>query len=316
MELSRLHHNLGHPAVEVFVKFLQERKSEPALIRGARDYCCATCLETVPSVKPSRPASIHFDGDFGDVVGMDVAYWTGRARQQYLFTHVVDEATLFQQAVAAGRTPEEQFSVLADTWFQWTGPCKVLYIDPAGEYNSDFWRLQLQREGVRANVSAGEAHWQLGRTEKHGSLLKSMLTRMDSQEMIEGPEDFKRCLREAVRAKNALSRVKGYTPEHAVLGKMSRVPRSIISDDNAATHALADSDLPEGVAFRRDLQRREQARVAFVHADNDCSYRRALLRRSRPRVTQFEPGDWVLYWRRQRGGTGARGVGGMGQVRF
>ena len=89
------------------------------------------------------------------------------------------------------------------------------------EYNSDFWRLQLQKEGVRANVSAGEAHWQLGRTEKHGNLIKSMLTRMDSQDMIKDAEDFKRCLREAVRAKNALSRVKGYTPEQAVLGRMS-----------------------------------------------------------------------------------------------
>ena len=315
-ELSRLHHNLGHPAVEVFVKFLQERKAEPALIRGARDYSCAACLETVPSMKPARPASIHFDGDFGDVVGMDVAYWTGRSGQQHLFTHVIDESTLFQQAVATGRTPEEQFAVLADTWFQWTGPCKVLYIDPAGEYNSDFWRLQLQREGVRANVSAGEAHWQLGRTEKHGNLLKSMLTRMDSQELIKDEADFKRCLREAVRAKNALSRVKGYTPEQAVLGKMSRVPGSLISDDNAATHALADSEMPEGVAFRRDLQRREQARVAFVRADNDCAYRRALLRRSRPRASSFEPGDWVLYWRRQRGGTrGERGRWyGPGQV--
>ena len=206
--------------------------------------------------------------------------------------------------------------MLADTWFQWTGPCKVLYIDPAGEYNNDFWRLQLQREGVRANVSAGEAHWQLGRTEKHGNLLKSMLTRVDSQEMIRDPEDFKRCLREAVRAKNALSRVKGFTPEQAVLGKMSRIPGSIISDDNAATHSLADSELPEGVALRRDLLRREQARVAFAQADNDCAYRRALLRRNRPKATNFEPGEWVLYWRRQRGGTrGERGRWhGPGQV--
>ena len=316
LELSRLHHNLGHPAVEVFVKFLQERKAEPALIRGARDYSCSACLETVPSLKPSRPASIHLHGDFGDIVGMDVAYWTGRAGQQHLFTHVIAEATLFQQAVATGRTPEEQFSALADTWFQWTGPCKVLYIDPAGEYNSDFWRLQLQREGVRANVSAGKAHWQLGRTEKHGNLLKSMLTRMDSQEVIRDPEDFKRCLREAVRAKNAVSRVKGFTPEQAVLGKMSRIPGSIISDDNAASQSLADSELPEGVAFRRDLLRREQARVAFVQADNDCAYRRALLRRNRPKATNFEPGDGVLYWRRQRGGTrGERGRWkGPGQV--
>ena len=56
--------------------------------------------------------------------------------------------------------------------------------------------------------------------------------------------------------------------------------------------------------------------MAFVQADNDCAYRRALLRRSRPKATNFEPGDWVLYWRRHKGGTrGERGRWyGPGQV--
>ena len=315
-ELVRLHNNLGHPNVDMFVKFLQERKVEPALIQGARDFECSTCLETGVSVKASRPATIHQDGDFGDVLGMDVAYWTNGSGQKFLFTHIVDEATLFQQAVATGRTPEEQFEVLADQWFQWAGVCKVLYVDPAGEYNSDFWRLQLQKAGIQTQVSAGEAHWQLGRTEAHGKILKSMLTRMDHAEPIRDEQEFRRALRQAVLAKNSLSRVRGFTPEQAVLGKMTRLPASLTADDGRASHALAASDTPEGVQFRRDLQRREQARVAFIQADNDNAYRRALLRRSRPQGSSFEAGDWVLYWRRQKnGGRGERGRWyGPGQV--
>ena len=315
-EVTRLHNNLGHPSVEVLTKFMTERKAEPRMIQAVRDYACSICLETVPQPHLSRPASVHLDGDFGDVIGMDVAYWTNAAGRKFMFTHVLDEATLFQQADATGRTPEEQFEFLADHWFQWAGPCKLLYVDPAGEYTGNVWRDRLQQEGIRAQVSAGEAHWQLGRVEAHGKILKAMLTRMDQQEPINSDAEFRRSLRHAVLAKNSLSRVKGFTPEQAVLGKMSRLPASLVSDTEASSHAMAASDTPEGVRFRQDLQRREQARVAFVRSDNDNAYRRALLRRSRPRCQSFEPGDWILYWRRHTGGTrGDRGRWyGPGQV--
>ena len=309
-ELTRLHNNLGHPDNSLLVKFLTERKAEPYFIQAARDYACSTCHETSVGPKLARPSTIHVDGDFGDVIGMDVAYWTSAQGKKYMFTHVLDEATLFHQAVATGRTPEDQFAVLADSWFKWAGPCKTLYVDPAGEYVGDHFREQLQREGIQAHVSAGEAHWQLGRVEAHGRIIKSMLTRMDSQDAILSESDFRQCLRAVFQAKNSLSRVRGFTPEQAVLGKMSRLPGSLISDDQASTHALASSDLPEGVAFRKDLQRREQARVAFVRADNDNSYRRAMLRRSRPACQKFEPGDWILYWRRQKAGSRGRGENG------
>ena len=135
-----------------------------------------------------------------------------------------------------------------------------------------------------------------------------MLSKMDSESSIDDDQEFRLCLRQALWAKNSLSRVRGYTPEQSVFGKMSRLPASIVGDDDASAHALADSECAEGIAFRRSLLRREQARCAFIKADNDNSYRRALLRRSRPMCLGFEAGDWVLYWRVQRSGT-SRGKG-------
>ena len=129
-----------------------------------------------------------------------------------------------------------------------------------------------------------------------------MLTRMDKQEPMLTESAFRLCLRQAVLAKNSLSRVQGFIPEQAVFGKMSRIPASIVSDSEGASHALASSDSREGLAFRQSLQRREQARVAFVQSDNENAYRRALLRRSRPACQSFEAGDWILYWRRNKGG--------------
>eukprot|EP00435_Cladocopium_sp_Y103_P016603 s1744_g4.t1 len=113
--------------------------------------------------------------------------------------------------------------------------------------------------------------------------------------------DFRKNLRHAFAAKNALSRIHGYTPEQCLLGKSRAVPASLTGDDDAASHALAESDSPEGQWFRDSLQRRESARKAFVQADNDSAFRRALLRRSRPGVLEYEPKDWVLYWRKSRG---------------
>ncbi|OLP76195.1 Copia protein [Symbiodinium microadriaticum] len=62
-----------------------------------------------------RPAAIHLDADFGDVIGMDVAYWSGRV------------------ATASGRTMEDQYDTLTDSWTKWAGPCQLLYIVAAGE---------------------------------------------------------------------------------------------------------------------------------------------------------------------------------------
>ena len=133
---------------------------------------------------------------------MDVAYWTGKSGQQYMFTHIIDEATLFHQATVTGRTVEDQYEALTDSWTKWAGPCQFLYLDPAGEYIGDAWREKIQRE----------SHWQVGRVESHGKILKGMLTRMDSEETISSDADFRQRLRAAIQAKNSLSRVRGFTP--------------------------------------------------------------------------------------------------------
>ena len=316
-ELVRLRNNLVHPEASLFAEFRIERKAEPKLVRAAGDYSCSACLETIPKPKNARPSAIHDGGDFGDVLGLDVAYWKNKQGKTFMFTHVICESTLFHMAVGAGRSPEEQFAALSDRWFSFAGVLQMIYVDPAGEYTSEFWKVQLQRENIKSKVSAAESHWQLGRVEAHGKIIKDIiLSRLDSEQDIGNEQEFRLSLRQAIWAKNSLSRVKGDTPEQAVSCKMSRLPGSIASDSDASAHSLATSQCPEGVAFRRSLQRREQARSAFVKADNDNSYRRALLRRSRPVCQSSEAGDWILYWRVQKGG-GSRLKGrwrGPGQV--
>ena len=300
-ELKRLHHNLGHPDPARLKRMLEEQGASEEIVAGALDMQCDVCLETQKKPKLANPGSIHDHLDFNDVVGADGAHWKSSQGVTYHFMHFIDESTLFHLGALTGRTVPEQIATFENVWLQWAGPCKTLYLDPAGEYVSEEWNNYLQGENIQVKMAAGDSHWQIGRSEVHGKIVKDMLTRMDREQPICTEAEFVRCLRHVFAAKNSLSRAKGYTPEQALLGKSRALPASLTSDDHVSAHALAESELPEGLRFRANLQRREQARKAFVSADNDSSYRRALLRRSRPGSIEFEQGDWVLYWKRARG---------------
>ena len=148
---------------------------------------------------------------------------------------------------------------------------------------------------VHVKVSASEAHWQLGRVEIHGSIVKKMLSRMDLEKPIQTSLEFERALTQAFNAKNSLSRVKGYSPEQAVLGAARYLPGSVVSSQGLSSLTLAEGNGPESEAFRENLERRSCARRAFIDADNSSSLRRALLRRTRPVRGPYEIGDLVLY---------------------
>jgi len=265
------------------------------------DFQCDACLESQRGFQSTRPSSIHENIGFNEVVGMDVAYWTGKNGVKYPFVHFLDEGTLFHQARPCSETSAAQFAAFEMSWLSWAGPPGEMYFDPATEYVSEEFLRKLQENGIKPRVTARDSHWQLGRTEVHGSIIKRMLHRMDHEIPIDSPEAFREHLIQAVCAKNTLSRVKGYTPEQAVLGVSRRLPASITADASQSSHVLAEDGSSETDQFRMSLQRRCLARQAFIEADNCSSLRRALLRRTRPIRDQFEEGDWVLYWRRKGG---------------
>ena len=53
--------------------------------------------------------------------------------------HFIDEGTLYHTGLLSGRSTrstDEQIDTFEQAWLQWAGPCKTLYLDPAGEYVS------------------------------------------------------------------------------------------------------------------------------------------------------------------------------------
>ena len=96
-----------------------------------------------------------------------------------------------------------------------------------------------------------------------------------------------------------MMRSQGFSPEQIVLGKSTKVPASLMSDESTSAHNLAVGDDLESERFRKQLEIRNLARKAFLVSDNSQAIRRALLRRSCPARGPFEVGQFVMYWRRK-----------------
>ena len=296
-DLVKLHKNLGHPDPMKLSQHLEALGAQPHIIAAAREFVCDACVESTHT-KHQRPAQVHDAKEFNELVGIDGFYWTGRQGFQTHVFHCIDEASLFHLGRRLEtRHTEQVIPAWTQMWHSWAGNPGSVYCDPAGEFRSDQWLEQLQSWGTLSRMST-EA-WQKGRIERHGQVIKRMLTRFDNEKTIESPQEFDYILQACFQAKNSLMRHEGFSPEQIVLGKSSKLPASLTSDEEVPSHAFA---LGEGLAserFRQQLEIRSRARQAFLLTDNDQAFRRALLRKSCPMRGPFQAGQVVMYWQKK-----------------
>ena len=147
-QIRRLHHNLGHPSPLKLANFLKERHSDSALVQGALDFQCDSCAETKSGPDVSRPATIHENLGFNQVVGMDTATWTSQAGKRFQFSHVIDEGTLFHVgAPVISADAESQMRIFERHWMLWAGPPQTIYVDPGTEYTAGAWQDRMQEFG-------------------------------------------------------------------------------------------------------------------------------------------------------------------------
>ena len=296
-DLARVHNNLGHPDPNVLAEHLKSLKSPPHIVEAALEYVCDACAESV-NRKTRRPAKLHDAKEFNDMVGMDGFFWTGSRGFQVHVVHCIDEASLFHLGRRIEtRNPDQVISSWQDFWSSWAGNPSKIYTDPAGEFISQVWKDMLQSRNIEPIITT-EA-WHRGRVERHGHVIKTMLSRFDQDKAIENQFEFDQVLLACFQAKNALARHQGYSPEQIVLGKAAKLPASLTADDQVDSHALAEGSDLESEAFKRHLDIRTLARKSFLLADNDSAIRRALLHRSCPHRGTFEKGQLVMYWHKR-----------------
>ena len=299
--IVRAHKNLGHPSPEKLSSLFRSQGYRAEVAQACLEYKCSIC-QASSQPKLAKPGSIRDDLDFNDRISMDGITWTSQAGTNFHAYHVVDWATSFQVASPApNRSSEAVSQHLTTMWFSWAGAPGELLVDAATELNSEDIAHFMQRHNIKMTTISPEAQFQNGKAERHGDILKTMLSKYEVDHPITNYQEFQQGLFWCIQAKNACSLRKGYAPEVLVLGKHTRLPGAVCSDELLPAHMLADAETAQGVQFRKQLAYRESARKAFHAADNDAALRRALLRRSRPGQSQYSPGEWVMIWRQGKG---------------
>ena len=291
----RLHKNLGHPDPQKLSQVLKQRGYSTELSQGVLDLKCSVCQMT-QKPKLQRPATLKEALEFGDKISLDGVKWTNKDGREYHFYHFIDHGTNYHSAVVAPNRAEIQ-DRFTQGWLSWAGTPNEVILDSATEFVSKSFESFLQGLGIKVTVVPPNAHWQMGRIERHGGVLQNMLSKYELEHEITNYSQLQQALAQCTTAKNTCGIRQGYSPEMLVFGKSARIPGSLTGDDELPTHAKACEETSGGLRFREMLARRETARRAFHSADNDMSLRRAALRRERPHRGSYEAGEWVMVWK-------------------
>lgn len=297
--LMRIHKNLGHPNIQTFRNSLISQGWSKDLIKGIEDMHCPACHET-QMPKLSRPSHLSHPKHFNEVILIDEVIWTSKQGNQFSFYHILDSATNFQIAFPVeSRTSLSVWNGIRDNWIRWAGPPNQIMCDSAGEFCSEEFENHLQQFDIRCVIIPAEAHWQMGKCERHGSILQHMLDKYQIHHTISTDEEFRDALTHCTSAKNSTSRHRGYAPEILVLGK-SRIE---VGSNSQSEWTSGDwNSMPGEIGvFHQNLSKRASAQKAFIDADTDLKLRRALQHRSRPGRGPFKRDQWVMFWRAGKG---------------
>lgn len=296
--VAKLHKNLGHPSTNELVRIMKHSGATHEAIKVAQSLQCSVCMNHL-SPSSALPANVPHSLEFNHHIGLDVKYLKGwKVNQRIPCVSIVDYGTSFQimAPIFERENAELLKGVLRDSWIAWAGPPQNLTTDPAKPNISDALAEFLEGNGIKHHKIAADAHWQLGKVERHGQWFEKIFDRVCDECQPSDAEAFVDCVLQTQCAKNSLIATAGASPYQLVFGRNPRIPQDLLQDDvdlSASEAILTDQQ------FARSQEIRQSARKAVLECQDDRALRLAL--RARPRSHRnFKSGDWVYYWRSQK----------------
>ena len=296
--VAKLHKNLGHPSTPELIRIMKHSGASSQAIKVAQSLQCSVCMNHQPP-SSALPANVPQSLEFNHHIGLDVKYLKGwKVNQRVPCVSIVDYGTSFQvmAPIFERETAELLKGVLRDSWIVWAGPPQNITTDPAKPNISDALAAFLEGQGIKHHKIAADAHWQLGKVERHGQWFEKIFDRVCDECQPSSAEAFVDCIQQTQCAKNSLIATAGASPYQLVFGRNPRIPQDLLQEDvdlSASEAVLTDQQ------FARSQEIRQSARKAVLECQDDKALRLAL--RARPRAHRnFQSGDWVYYWRSQK----------------
>ena len=293
--LKRLHQNLGHPAESDLTRHLRLAGAGTEVINASKRLRCETCNRCNQGGIP-RPASLPTALSFNMVVGVDaftVVDSTGKKREMM---SVYDHGTSYHLVgELKGHSTQAMEETFCEIWAKTFGGPTVLALDLETGLQAGLARFAMWN-GTKLRSAAGQAHWQLGATERHNGLWKAIWNRVcDDMNITE--VDTALGIAAVNAAKNELRRQDGFSPTQAVYGKDPYVPGDLIDgkDPEQQNHILTTDQ-----QRAREHSIRIAARTAYFRCQGDQRLRRALLQRARVARGEVQVGDLIYFHRKPK----------------
>ncbi len=317
--IRRLHCMMGHLSNSAMLQLLRTAGASQQACESARHFACETCRKRQPVQRPPvtrEPNKLTFNHE----ISCDCFEVKDSAGNRHTILSVICLGTLFHQAywVAPGGVPRS--SICADAilggWFQPFGSPRIFTCD-RGVHNQGRLKDLLRIHGVVLRYAGVEAPFQIGRTERQGGILKSIIKMAVEERQILGNTEMKWLISECTMVKNCRLNHHGFTPAQWVLGRLPRDATSLTSEEATAGALGVQQEILDGDdAFSRQLEIRQSAKMAFSKADSARRVRSALLRKSVPLRGPYQPGDLVSFYRKEKWHGPGRIIGKEGRSTF
>ena len=293
--LKRLHANLGHPSQADLTRHLRLAGAGPEVIQASKRLQCETCQRHSKG-GIARPATMPTLLSFNQVIGVDVFSVTDAYENRIEMMSIYDHGTSYHIAGPLhGHSTEAMEQTFCELWSRTFGAPGTIALDLESGLQAGLARYSTWH-GCHLRPIAGQAHWQLGATERHGGVWKAIWKRV-CDELSVGEDDISLAVSAVNQAKNELRRTSGYSPSQAVFGRDPYVPGELLDEkDGEQQEQLINQDLQRG----REHAIRMAARAAYFRVQGDQKLRRALLQRSRVTGEELHPGDLVFFLRKPK----------------
>ena len=302
--VRKMHRQFGHATPRVLLEILRASGAKPEFLKAARILRCEGCDAHKPKAQTSKVA-LPRTYEFNRAVGVDIFEVKDANNVRYSILSIVDQGTCFHQACVVregGSQPSSQecFRAFQEKWSAWAGQPHEVVTDRGLHNRGDFAQGLASRGTVITTIGV-ESPEMIGRTERHGGLLKAMVVRTIAELKLTGREAVAEAINQCVITKNSMSRVKGFAPVQWVLGRLPREPGTVFEEDSWADLGSLQMASDGTTEFGRISRIREKARKAFIRADMSSRVSRAILRKSAPIQKEYRAGDMVCYRTDQSG---------------
>ncbi|CAL1150714.1 unnamed protein product, partial [Cladocopium goreaui] len=293
-EVHRVHRNLGHPGLDIFVRALQNAGVQEHIIQWTkRHFRCPTC-NALPRPKPARPGHLMRALEFNTVVGIDLCF-LDLQHKQVILLNMLCWGTNFQQAcICQSKNADEVVERFMSEWVKHYGPPVLLVMDRGKEFDNDKLKELVGGLGVGLHYTDAQSPWQNSRTEKAGGILKEKIL-ATIHATSASMEELPYVISEVVAGRNRYMDRFGFSPMQRVFGKNLRLPASLLATD-ALNRELADASATDPI--HRSWEIRDAAAREWIRKQDQGAVRRSLRAQTRTSDQQKIPaGSWVYVFR-------------------